>query len=407
MVATRRLEQLTSSVLHDLVLPEGSLVVALSGGADSSGLAYVTCQSGRRVRAVHVDHGLPGSPVMREAAVAVADNLDLDLDVVEVELSRGPSPEGVARAARYRAFSDLVADDESLMTAHTRDDNAETVLMNVVRGSGLRGMAGIPSFRSPNIYRPALGVGRPELRELALLSSLPFVDDPMNADLDLTRAFVRANLMPLLAEMNPKVVDALSGAAESARTDLVYLDQLAEDVPMSFENGMARVSVGDLAHRSPSMVDRTIRRMVNSVSGDDAYSRARSEAVDGVLAGRVASAELGRGITAWRDGPSLVVGFDSDLVIETDVVLSPGVSRHGGRTFTVVASSGPATVIPLSRWAAIFPSEVELVATADGWVTADGERAWLPGERRRPVAWYQPGTVGYLSVYAAEGTEWT
>lgn len=407
MVATRRLDQLTNSVLRDLDLPGGELVVALSGGGDSAGLAYLVSRISDANKAIHIDHGLAGAARLRGAAVAIAASLDIKLDVVEVELGSGSSPEGQARAARYRAFSESAGRHGSLLTAHTKDDNAETVLMNVVRGSGLRGLAGIPPFRAPNILRPALGVARSDLREIARLAGLEFFDDPMNADLDLTRAFVRAKVMPLLGEMNPRIVDALSGVARSARCDVDFLDEMSQGVHLARHGDEAKVAIGDLMSQPRPVADRTIQSMLKGLLGNDGYNRQRSAAVMDIAEGRASSKQLGEGWSVWRAGPSLVVGR-TDVGSQPSVVsLKPGVTTTGDRTFTVVESSGAARVVPLSRWAAIFPTDAELVATADGWVEANGERAWLPGERRRPVAWYRPGTLGYVSVYAAEGTEWT
>ena len=225
MVGTRRLTQLVESVEDRLALPEGPLVVAMSGGADSAALAFLAGQQGREVRAVHIDHGLPGSPLMRKAAKEVAAVTGLELDVRTIEVPEGPSPEGQARLARYAELAIATSTDESLLTAHTRDDNVETVLFNLIRGTGPRGLAGIPYRRAPNVVRPILEVTRSETRELAYLSSLPYVDDPMNEDPSVSRTAIRTRVVPMLAELNPRLGDSVARLGAAIGSDNELLDR--------------------------------------------------------------------------------------------------------------------------------------------------------------------------------------
>ena len=224
MAATRRLTQLLASTSSRIDLPAGPLVVALSGGADSAALVYLVLHLGERVTTVHVDHGLPDSPRMSAAAAAVADALDVSQSTIRVEVERGPSLEEKARDARYEALHSL---DATVLTGHTRDDGVETVLMNLIRGTGVRGLGGIPVHRPPNVYRPMLNVTRDETREIATLAQLPFVDDPMNQDLSLTRNRVRLEILPRLRELNPQVVESFDRLSRVARAETELLDEMA------------------------------------------------------------------------------------------------------------------------------------------------------------------------------------
>jgi len=224
MAATRRLSLLLESTSSRLDLPAGPMVVALSGGADSAALTYLALRAGREVTTVHVDHGLPHSPTMSSAAEAVAGALDVSSRTIPVEVERGPSLEEQARKVRYAALHALEA---PVVTGHTRDDNVETVLMNLIRGTGVRGLGGIPAHRSPNVYRPMLDVTRNETREIAVLAQLPFVDDPMNHDMSITRNRVRLVVLPHLREINPQVVEAVHRLARVARSETEFLDDLA------------------------------------------------------------------------------------------------------------------------------------------------------------------------------------
>ena len=176
------------------------MAIALSGGADSAALGLLASETlGDEVRAIHVHHGLRWSDSLREAANLVAKQLDLPLSIAEVEVLDG-SPEAAAREARYRVLTEF---DDQVVTGHTKDDSVETVLINLVRGTGSGGLGGIPWHRPPNVYRPLLEVSRSETREIATLAGLEFFDDPMNEDLDLLRAAVRRRIVPELEALNP------------------------------------------------------------------------------------------------------------------------------------------------------------------------------------------------------------
>ncbi len=226
MAETRRLSELVSATLPRLDLPEGPVEVALSGGADSATLAYLSIESGFEVQALHIDHQLPASPTMALAAGEVAGTLGIELEVEQVALGEGPSPEEQAREARYVV---LVDRELPVLTGHTRDDSVETMLINLIRGTGPSGLTGIPRFRRPNIYRPMLAVTRSETREIATLAGLPFVDDPMNEDLSLTRNRIRLELLPLMRELNPQVDAALARTAATLERDREYLEKSAAE----------------------------------------------------------------------------------------------------------------------------------------------------------------------------------
>lgn len=224
MAATRRLNELRQRSIQLLELPQPPLTVALSGGADSAALAYLVSSEGVEVDALHIQHQLPGSALLEAAATRIAAELGITMRVETVDVRAGPSLEAQARVARYEV---LEREGRPVLTAHTLDDNAETILLNLVRGTGPTGLTGIPWHRPPNIYRPMLSVARSMTRELASLAGLGYSDDPMNSDLAYARNRVRQQVIPLLNELNPQSVEALARAARTVTRDSSFLDGLA------------------------------------------------------------------------------------------------------------------------------------------------------------------------------------
>lgn len=297
MAATRRLTELTKVALDKLQLPSGPVTVALSGGADSAALAYICLRAGATVDALHVDHGLPASPRLAAASSSVATQLSVPIESVAVEIEEGPSPEERARAARYSVFDTR---DYPVLTAHTREDSAETILINLIRGTGPSGLTGIPYHRPPVTYRPILGVSRSETRELAILAGLPFFDDPMNEDPSLTRNRLRHNILPMLRAINPQVVESLARAATSLDRDGAFLDSLVPE-----EWNAPGVPVGVVLTLPRPVADRLLQRLLNDegvgVSAD------RLERVWSVVRGESDGQDLAGGRRVTRRGALIVV----------------------------------------------------------------------------------------------------
>jgi tRNA(Ile)-lysidine synthase len=220
-------------------VPGGALVlVACSGGADSLALAaaaaFVAPRLGLRVGGVTVDHGLqPGSAERAAGVAALLGQLGLDpvrSGAVTVSPAGGGSgPEAAARAARYHAL-DAAASDyraEAVLLGHTLDDQAETVLLGLARGSGGRSLAGMPARRG-RYRRPLLAVRRAATRAACTELGLEPWQDPHNSDFRYARARVRHQALPALeTALGPGVAEALARTASQLRADAECLDELA------------------------------------------------------------------------------------------------------------------------------------------------------------------------------------
>jgi tRNA(Ile)-lysidine synthase len=193
---------------------------------------------------------------MASAAEAMASRLEVSIEIVAVDPERGPSPEDKARDARYAVFQQVSG---AVLTAHTRDDSVETMLINIIRGTGVDGITGIPAHRPPNIYRPLLDVTRSETREIATLGGLEFTDDPMHEDLGLTRNRVRRQIVPLMREINPQVDEAMARLASHLAEDASLLDELAAEVAVDGD-----LAVAVLTTMPPALADRVIRRWLGA-----------------------------------------------------------------------------------------------------------------------------------------------
>lgn len=226
-----------TAALSDLSRDELALV-ACSGGADSLALAAVAARwaqaNSGRVGAVIVDHQLqPGSSNVAQSAAKQCLDLRLDpVEIVAVKVDRSPAAGGLeaaARAARYQAI-EVVADRlnaSAILLAHTRNDQAETVLLGLARGSGARSIAGMRP-RNALYRRPFLSVTRAQTESICTERGLTPHDDPHNQDPRFTRVRVRNIAMPALIEaIDERVIDSLARTADSLRADNDALDQLA------------------------------------------------------------------------------------------------------------------------------------------------------------------------------------
>ncbi len=212
----------------------GQLMVACSGGADSLALAHLAIHRARALdlpipHVLHVDHDLrPESAQEGRAVRAFAEGLGAKAVVRTVQVAKGASLEAAARDVRYVAFAECAAELDArwILLAHTRSDQAETVLMRIIRGTGLVGLAGMPKVRG--LYaRPLLGISRQQTEAYCKEHNLDAVDDPMNREHRFTRVRMRHRWLPALREENPNISDALCNLADSARDHRDVLDWAA------------------------------------------------------------------------------------------------------------------------------------------------------------------------------------
>lgn len=239
-----------------------SLCVAYSGGLDSASLlaalAAARARAGFRLRAVHVDHGLhPQSAHWAALACAQAKRARVRCDAIRVRVARnGASLEAAARAARYAALARALSPGELLLTAHTQDDQLETILLALLRGSGVRGLAamgGVSQFGDTQLVRPLLNVSRLQLEQYAHRRALAITPDPSNEDERMDRNYLRLRVVPLLRERWPAAAVTAGRSARHLAEAQGLLERAARAVLATAADGAAlRVS----ALRALSLVER-------------------------------------------------------------------------------------------------------------------------------------------------------
>lgn len=228
---TRRLNALVPG------FPNAALCVALSGGVDSVAL-LAALAGGRkarapRIRAVHIHHGLhPNADRWAAHCEKVAAQLGVPLTVVRVKVARprGASLEAAARTARYDALAKELQPGESLLTAHHEDDQLETVLLQLMRGAGVAGLAAMPEtapFAAGRLVRPLLTCSRAEIESWAREQGWVWVDDDTNADDRLDRNYLRRRVVPAIRERWPSAASAVSRSARHAAEAKRLLEALA------------------------------------------------------------------------------------------------------------------------------------------------------------------------------------
>jgi tRNA(Ile)-lysidine synthase len=267
----------TSFVRLPLVFARGTpLVVGFSGGQDSTCLLHAIANAHRnfQVLAVHVDHGL--RPDSADAARQVAkhsETMGVPCRVIRVHVAKRASVQHAARQARYEALRTAATEHgaSAILVAHTADDQAETLLLNLLRGTGLLGLAGMrlfetaPQHENASLVRPLLGVERATTLAYCKHFGLPLVEDASNQTRAFTRNRVRLDVLPMLEQFNPAIREVLARTADLAAADIAVLDQVAADVYAS----IAREGDYDLAafRDAPRALQRRVLRLAFQALG--------------------------------------------------------------------------------------------------------------------------------------------
>ena len=251
------------------------LLLALSGGLDSmvllQALAALRADFPLSLRAVHIDHGLqPDSAVWGRQCAQACERLAVPCELRRVTVTAVATDglEAAARRARYAALADLLAPGEMLITGHQRDDQAETVLLQLLRGTGVAGLAGMPAraaFGRGELLRPLLGFGRAALEAYGRAQGLAWIEDPSNLDTRLRRNYLRSEIMPRLRAAWPETETLLLRAAGHAAEAAALLDELASADLAGCQAAVAAIhvpgalSVAKLTGLSPARQRNAVR----------------------------------------------------------------------------------------------------------------------------------------------------
>jgi tRNA(Ile)-lysidine synthase len=433
-------------------------VVALSGGADSAALLAAMAATptstpspptqapgfrGLPLRAVHIDHGLqPAAAQFREACKRLCEHLDVPLRIirVEVQIDAGLSMEAAARDARYAALGAQMEPGETLLTAHHREDQAETLLLQALRGAGVRGMSAMPVCRSFGAgwhARPLLDVGQSELREFGRPLDNFSLGDPMNEDLRFDRSYLRKVIWPLvekrwlgagiaLARTAHHMAEAQEMLDMAAARDVARLrdgDALSVSglrvLPQPRRINAVRFWLSEACVEAPSTarLSEALRQMFDALEdhqpaivwGNSALRRYRqrlflTEADLPSLQGtKPWAAELGStlalganlGTLTWREQPGGIAGHSPPAVLTVR-------RRSGGETLKPARSAKTQTVQHLCQAQGVLPwmrdalpmvfAGDELIAVGDLWL--DARRCTPEGGPGLGIAWNgAPGLI--------------
>lgn len=370
---------------HALLPRGGTVICAVSAGADSMALlAWLHAKRdalGVRLEAAHLHHEIPEarSDEAAEAVRALCRQWNIVLherrvDVPSLAREAGLGIEAAGRCARMRWFRALARERGArIATAHTADDQAETVIMRVLRGTGTRGLRGVlPRLgRPPWLVRPFLVLQRSETRRMAAAWQLPVVEDPTNDDPSYGgRNQVRLDLLPRLArDFNPRVVGALCRLAEAACDDDALLHRLARRAARRHIGGRSRVVISPAASALPAALRTRVEAEAVRRAGGDAsrLDAAARERLDSLLMGRIGRRSPVAGLAALRTARGVELAL------------------HDARP---AQSLGPEVALPV-------PGEIRMA----GWIV----RAWFAEAEGETSPRRAPLPEGYL---AAMGMPW-
>lgn len=260
------IEAVRQTIARYRILPVGCRVaVAVSGGADSVCLLHALGELGASISGVaHFNHKLRGAASDQDERFVSAMAARLRVPFFRAEVQgewAGGNLEQAARVARRSFFQGLIRDGvcDRVALGHTRDDQAETVLFRVLRGSGLTGLAGIHPVTEDGLIRPLIGVRRGEVEQFLISRGIGWREDAMNREPRFARNRIRRDLLPQLArEWNPQIVDALANLA-----DLAYEEERAAQVPCATE-----WKIEELKRMPRAIARRVIRRAIEAARGD-------------------------------------------------------------------------------------------------------------------------------------------
>lgn len=241
------LEKICNFIKDNKLLSKNDTVVCgLSGGADSVALLLslfeLKDKLGINVEAVHVNHCLRGDESDRDEEFChqLCSRLCINFTAVSCNVmafaeAHGLSVEEAARSMRYEVFSD-VSKGKKIATAHNANDNLETMILNLSRGSGIKGLAGIPPLRG-NIVRPLLAVTRAEIEDFLAERGQSFVTDSTNLSDDYTRNKIRHKIIPLLAEFNSSIIETSINTTSTLREENAFIDSLTDKAMEMCQDG--------------------------------------------------------------------------------------------------------------------------------------------------------------------------
>ncbi len=286
---------------------------AFSGGLDSTSLLHAAAKiSDIQLRAIHIHHGLhPDADQWAEHCKNICRKLNIELEVVKVDVSKnaGKGTESAARDARYQAIALHIRKNEILLTAHHLQDQAESVLLRLLRGSGSQGLAAMREMNSAHGFRqlrPFLSVSKADLQAYANAKKLIWIDDPSNERIHFDRNYLRHNIFPLLETRWPQAATALSRSAELLAEEHqclreqsgIYLSQIHGIDPCT-------ISVSGLLQHSKPWRAQILRAWVETLSAPPLPTNILSEIEQSLLTAKPDARSqvcwAGAEITRWRD----------------------------------------------------------------------------------------------------------
>ena len=322
----KMIEKVRQTIMDYAMIPAGSHVIAgVSGGVDSVALLYIlhvlAPSLSMKITAVHVNHGLRGEDADLDAffVMNLCKKLELPCKMVKADIRKlsqvsGRSLEETGRDFRYQCFYDVLAAEgaDRIAVAHHRDDVCETVLMNLCRGTGIRGLSGIPPVNG-NVIRPLIEVSRAEIEAYAAAHQLAYRQDESNADTTYTRNRIRHDILPYLtAHVNAETARHIADMARDAAGISEYLETEAERLNTGMvkrEDGKLKIQAADLLRLPGVLQAEMILQLLGEAAGRRRdISRTHIDAVLALAAGRSGrQVNLPYGLCAVRDYDQLLI----------------------------------------------------------------------------------------------------
>lgn len=313
-------ERLVTETIDKYNMFEGTerVVVGFSGGADSVSLLYFLSdfvkKTGRNIEIVpvHVNHGLRGEEANRDENFAkeFCRNLGLDLvvvheDVNALALENRVSTEEAGRNVRYSEFRRCAEGKRSkIAVAHTLSDSCETMLFNLIRGTGIKGLCGIPPTRE-NIIRPLIAVTREQVEDYCRRNSLKYINDSTNFGLDYTRNKIRLGIIPLIKKINPNFEVSVKRLCEILGESERYLDEISEKAFRESYDGKS-YDISCIENLANAVKSRVAQKILSTYFEKPVENKHVSLLLD-IMKNRMGSVNVSKNLKIVSDGGKLVV----------------------------------------------------------------------------------------------------